>query len=92
LEKDLAMIQKEVEENHGSLAAFDEALKLVLLFAPTSFKVDLEQLDKRSEGTLWNFDAVRLWLKDPAAPRALCILGAAGTGKSSVSAALLREV
>jgi hypothetical protein len=47
--QDLAMIQKEVEENHGSLAAFDKALKLVLLFAPTSYKLDLEQLDLRSK-------------------------------------------
>jgi hypothetical protein len=77
------MIHKEVEKNHGSLAGFNEALKLGLPFVPTSHKLDLEQLYLWSVGTLWNFDAVRSWLENPAVPRALCIIGAAGTNKSS---------
>jgi hypothetical protein len=54
-----------------------------------SDKVDLEQLSRRSQGTEWDFSQVRAWLADPSQGRALCLLAGAGTGKSTVSAALV---
>jgi hypothetical protein len=68
LEQDIELIQKEVKENPDSLRAFDDALKLVLLFAPTSYKLDLEQLHLRSKDTSWKFDAVRLGSRILRAP------------------------
>jgi len=91
---DLEMILSNLRANHGSAAAFDRAVKLQLLFNPLSYRVDLEQLKKRSEGTKWNFGPVDEWLAEPveSSSRVLCILGGAGTGKSTISAAFVRQV
>ena len=91
-------ILSNIVDHHGSTAAFNASLKLQLLLVPTSYKVDMDQLTRRSEGTTWDFHAATEWLTnnhneaDASTPRCLCVLGPAGTGKSTVSAALLREV
>ena len=77
---DLVMIHARVVEHHGSLAQFNAALKLQLLLNPLSYKVDREQLARRSEGTAWEFGRVQAWLTNTSQPRALCILAGAGTG------------
>jgi hypothetical protein len=89
---DKAMIMAKITEHHRSPADFNTALKLQLLLSPLSFKVDREQLSKRSAGTQWDFSLVRGWLDCPGAPRALCIVAGAGTGKSTITAALLDGV
>lgn len=54
--------------------------------------MDLDQLRRRSAGARWDFSSVdKLMSEAEGRPRALCVLGGAGTGKSTVSAALLRE-
>ena len=50
-------------------------------------QVDLEQLQRRSKDTQWNFDHVKQWMEDETS-RVLCVLAGAGTGKSTISAAL----
>ncbi len=50
--------------------------------------MDQDQLISRSKETKWQFDTVREWMNDPQPGRALCILASAGTGKSTISAAL----
>ena len=62
--KDGAMILGKVREFYGSTAAFDMILKLQLLFSPLSFKVDIEQLTRRSEATQWIFGPVHEWLAE----------------------------
>ncbi len=42
-------------------------------------QVDIEQLKRRSEGTVWKLDGVKAWLADTKADaRCLCILAGAG--------------
>ncbi len=43
---------------------------------------------RRSKETKWKFHRVQKWINNPRAGRALCILASAGTGKSTISAAL----
>ena len=52
----------------------------------------MEQLLSRSKDTQWTFDPVSNWLADPSQGRALCVLADAGTGKSTISAALCDKV
>jgi hypothetical protein len=91
-ESDFISITGDIVKHHGSLTAFDTTLKLQLLLDPLSYKVDLEQLSRRSEGTEWKFDAVQEWLDRPEKSRALCVLAGAGTGKSTISAALCQKI
>ena len=77
---------------------FDAALKLQLMLRPLSYKVDLEQFGTRSRDTQWLFDqpgGVEQWLRQgqmnntsDSVSRAICILGGAGTGKSTITAAI----
>jgi hypothetical protein len=69
---DLIMIKGKVVEHHGSYSAFNTALHLQLKLKPLSFKVDLEQLSKRSQSTVWKLDGVKAWMA--CSSRALCIL------------------
>ncbi len=69
---DLAMIKGKVVEHHGSYFAFNTALHLQLKLKPLSFKVDLEQLSKRSRSSVWKLDGVKAWMAGSS--RALCIL------------------
>ena len=91
---DLAMIHGNIIASHGSLENFDASLKLLLLLEPLSYKEDLRQLERRSEGTQWDFRVVFDWLTDgtAAAPRCLVVAGSAGVGKSTISAAIIRGV
>lgn len=60
------------------------------MLQPLSYKGSLQVLLDRAEaaGTRWNFDAVANWLHDSSGARVLVIPAGAGTGKSSISAAL----
>ena len=87
---DLEMILGNIRHNYGTTAAFNTYLKLQLLLCPLSYKTDLAQLAKRSEGTKWDFGRVREWLENDT--RCLCFEAGAGTGKSTVSAALISEL
>ena len=56
-------------------------------------QVDVEQLSRRSEGTQWDWKAVESWLDlGDGGGKALCVLAGAGTGKSTISAAILTKV
>ena len=92
--EDKAMILNNIKTHHGSCAAFDTALKLQLLLTPLSYKVDLEQLEKRSKGTVWTFQVLKDWIDGDwsQGPRAFCLLAGAATGKSTIFAAILRQV
>ena len=61
-DEDKTMILDNIRIHHGSCAAFDTALKLQLLLAPLSYKVDIEQLDKRSKYTVWTFQVLKDWI------------------------------
>ena len=56
--------------------------------------MDLAQLGRRSKGTCWRWQEVEAWLDDdsPGATRCLCVLAGAGTGKSTISAAIWDKV
>jgi pantothenate kinase-related protein Tda10 len=66
------------------------------MLSPLSYKVDLDQLSQRSLGTCWMFDPILSWLEAGVeigeAPRIICVLAGAGTGKSTISAAIWKEV
>ena len=83
-------ILDKIRKHHGSTDAFNEKLRLQLMLNPVSYKIDLEQLGKRSKGTSWDFTKVEEWLAGSS--RCLCIMGGAGTGKSTLSAALSKQV
>ena len=87
---DREMILGKIRENYLSTSAFNTYLKMQLMLCPVSYKTDLEQLAKRSQGTKWDFGRVREWLYGET--RCLCFDAGAGTGKSTVSAALLNEL
>ena len=79
--------------NHESFAAFDTALKLQLLLQPLSYKVDMQQLQRRSADTQWRLQLVEDWVSaGQSGPRALCVMAGSGTGKSTISAALCTRV
>ena len=91
---DLAMIHRNIIASHGSLEKFDERLKLLLLLEPLSYKEDLQQLARRSADTRFDFRPVFDWLDRGASTplRCLVIADGAGKGKSTISAALIRDV
>ena len=74
--EDLKMIREGILEHHRSYSAFDTKLKLHLALDPLSYKVDLEQLTRRSEKTRWRWDPVNEFLSQPTAKggRVLCII------------------
>ncbi|GAX78217.1 hypothetical protein CEUSTIGMA_g5659.t1 [Chlamydomonas eustigma] len=94
---DTKMILENIRKHHGSTSSFNAALKLQLMLNPLSYKVDLDQLSQRSLGTYWIFEPVTSWLEGEGqlvgqAQRILCVLDGAGTGKSTISAAIWKEV
>ena len=91
-ESDKKMILDEVLINQGSFEAFDSNLKRQLILDPISYNVDLKQLYLRSLGTKWLFGPIIKWMKESASPRALVIMGGAGEGKSSISAAICDQL
>ena len=91
--KDREMILADIEKSHGSVDAFNYRLKLALLLTPVPCRHDLALLWSRSMGTLWNLETLAAWLADGVlGHRVVCVMGGAGEGKSSASAAMLREV
>lgn len=58
------MILDKVVQHHGSTSAFNSALKRQLLLEPLSYKVDLEELNRRSVGTRWDFSRIETWLSE----------------------------
>ncbi|KAG2422512.1 hypothetical protein HXX76_015980 [Chlamydomonas incerta] len=85
-ERDKAMILRCVEELHGSADRFDAALKLQLMLEPLSHHADLRRLLGRAQGTTWTLDSFQRWVS--SGKRALCVVGGAGDGKSTISAVL----
>ena len=57
-------------------------------------QVDVDQLSRRSKDTPWRWDEVEEWLDaaGTTGPRAMCVLAGAGTGKSTISAAIWAQV
>jgi len=89
--EDKGMILEKIRAHHGSSTQFNNDLRLQLLLRPLSYKVDRMRLAERSKGTQWTLGPVESWLSEGAS-RALCILGGAGTGKSSISDAICEQV
>ena len=87
---DLNMILTNIRAHYGTTEAVNRFLKLQLILCPLSYKTDLKQLAKRSQSTQWNFGLVSEWLDGNI--RCLCFEAGAGTGKSTISAALLKEL
>ncbi|GAX81308.1 hypothetical protein CEUSTIGMA_g8739.t1 [Chlamydomonas eustigma] len=95
-EYDTRMILGNIRNHHGSTAKFNTALKLQLMLSPLSYKVDLGQRGRRSAGTTWHWGDVETWLEgfngSGDMSRALCVLAGAGTGKSTISAAIWEQI
>jgi WD40 repeat protein len=87
---DMNRIREHILTHHGSLAAFQQLLRLRLLLKPTSYEADCAALLKRSSGDVWRFDALRAFLSNAADghSRLACIAGGPGEGKSTLAAAL----
>lgn len=87
------MIIAKVEKHHGSCEIFDQKLKLYLLLQPLSYLVDTTVMRRRSQATKWEFHAVADWILNGSGDsRVLCLMGGAGTGKSTVSAAICQHI
>ena len=102
---DRRMIHAEIADRFefGSLARFTEELRLRFLLRPLSYDADITALRQRSSGEVFQFDALREHIDAAAAVaaaapqvaaaaqgmRLACVVGEAGEGKSTLSAALL---
>jgi hypothetical protein len=86
---DKQRIHGEISRMLGSLATFTGKLRLHLMLSPLSYKADVDRLWKRAAGTQWNFERIAAWAQDPNGTRMLVIPAGSGTGKSTISAALL---
>ena len=86
------MILDNVIEQSSSYEAFDSNLKLQLMLNPISHKADLKQLIARSVETTWLLNPISSWMNEASSPRALVIMGGAGQGKSSISAAICDQL
>jgi hypothetical protein len=89
--KDTTRIHSDIVEKHCSLANFSAMLKLRLLLDPLSYTSDTSKLTEQSIAQVWNFESVDVWLKDPNGSRLLVVPAGAGTGKSTISAALIAK-
>ena len=97
-DSDREMIREEIVQRFDSLARFTEELRLRFLLRPLGYEADVAALSRRSTGDV--FAALRAHMDAPleaASPqvaerssqRLACVVGEAGEGKSTVSAALL---
>ena len=85
---DTDRIREHIEVQHGSLAAFQQMLRLWLLLKPTSYEADRDALLKRSTDT-WRFDELCAFASSTGdESRLACITGGPGEGKSTLAAAL----
>jgi hypothetical protein len=87
---DKDLIRQKISEEHGSLAAFQQLLRLRLLLKPTSYEADCEALLKRSADDAWRFEELCTFISGAAGSgsRLACIAGGPGEGKSTLAAAL----
>ena len=83
------MIHREITERFGfgSLARFTEELRLRFLLRPLSYEADTTALRQRSSGDVFQFDALGEHMS--TSNSLACVVGEAGEGKSTLSAALL---
>ena len=91
---DRTMIHAEivVRFGFGSMKRFTEELRLRFLLRPLSYAADITALRHRSSEEVFQFDALRDHIQAAAGPqsgRLACVVGDAGEGKSTLSAALL---
>ncbi len=75
-----------------TLDTFSARLRARLLLDPLDYQGDINMLNVRSDTTSnpgqWDFSKVLDWMDDPDGSRALCVVASAGTGKSTISAAM----
>ncbi|KAG1672374.1 hypothetical protein FOA52_010992 [Chlamydomonas sp. UWO 241] len=88
---DQKRITDNIRQHYGSLDAFSDRLKVRLMLNPLDHNADIAMFNRRSntyaDPEQWDFGLVQKWLDNPKS-RALCMTAPAGTGKSTVSAAL----
>jgi hypothetical protein len=94
-DSDTARIREHIMVQHGSLAAFQQMLRLRLLLRPTSYEADSAALLARSDDA-WRFGDMRSFICGAGdESRLACIVGGPGEGKSTLwqprCAALLRR-
>lgn len=87
--EDVMRLEQDMVQAHGSMHAFAGKLKLTLLLEPLSYASDLAWLTRNAAACQWQPEPVVAWLRDRQAERLLCISGDVGSGKSTVSAAML---
>eukprot|EP01046_Picozoa_sp_COSAG06_P023784 COSAG06_NODE_1905_length_8095_cov_10.218984_8_plen_109_part_00 len=71
----------------GSLARFTEELRLRFLLRSLSYDADIRSLQQRSSGDVFQFDTLRTHMS--TSESLACVVGEAGEGKSTLSAALV---
>ena len=82
---DRRMIRAEIEKDHGSVARFTEALRLRFLLVPMDYHGEVRVLRRRGGHGGRRFGRLRGHVE--AGPgRLACVVGGAGTGKSTLSA------
>jgi hypothetical protein len=87
---DTSRIREHIIAQHGSLAAFQQVLRLRLLLKPSSYKADRVALLAHCADDAWRFEVLRAFISDAAGSgsRLACIAGGPGEGKSTLAAAL----
>ncbi|PNW74724.1 hypothetical protein CHLRE_12g512750v5 [Chlamydomonas reinhardtii] len=88
-QSDKDKILEDIVAHHGSATAFDNKLKLLFLLEPLDTQAELESLLEGTGGaTEYDFSPIQLWITSPRAPQVCVLSGPAGSGKSTISAAL----
>ncbi|KAG2494495.1 hypothetical protein HYH03_007264 [Edaphochlamys debaryana] len=88
-QSDKDKIIEDIVAHHGSTTAFDNKLKLLFLLEPLDTQAELESLLEGTTGAHeYDFTPVQMWITSPRAPQVCVISGPAGSGKSTISAAL----
>ncbi|GLI58954.1 hypothetical protein VaNZ11_000672 [Volvox africanus] len=88
-QSDKDKILEDIIDHHGSYTAFDNKLKLLFLLEPLDMQADLEALLEGTGGAQeYDFSPLQMWLTSPRSPQVCVISGPAGSGKSTISAAL----
>ncbi|KAG2452564.1 hypothetical protein HYH02_002801 [Chlamydomonas schloesseri] len=88
-QSDKEKILEDIVAHHGSTTAFDNKLKLLFLLEPLDTQAELESLLEGTGGaTEYDFSPIQLWITSPRAPQVCVLSGPAGSGKSTISAAL----
>ena len=87
---DKSHIREHIVVLRGSLAAFQQMLRLRLLLKPMSYEADSRALLRRSRDDIWRVGDLSKFVSSTAnaEARLACITGGPGEGKSSIAAAL----